>query len=210
MNEEAQPKSLTKDEVNALPLKSYEGPIVTVPDDASSAEACAWLAEQAVIGFDTETRPAFRKGEKYDPSVLQLGARERVYLFLLNKRFERKPLRALLADPKTLKAGVAVKRDVEELQAVIKFKPAGFIDLAKPAHAMGLQKTGLRNLTAHLLGFRISKGAQRSNWARRPLTPKQCRYAAADAWLGYRLYRTMAKQQGALIKAQLNEKGNWY
>jgi ribonuclease D len=100
-------------------------------------------------------------------------------------------LRRLLSTAPPLKVGVALARDVQELRDLREFTPAGFLDLGDAARSAGLHNHGLRGLSAVLLGRRISKGAQRSNWAADELSEKQIRYAATDAWIGLRLYREL-------------------
>jgi ribonuclease D len=94
----------------------------------------------------------------------------------------------VLGDAGLVKTGVALRDDVRELWRIREFAPAGFLDLSETAGRLQLRTNGLRNLAANLLGFRISKRAQCSNWARRELTPKQIVYAATDAWISRELY----------------------
>ena len=98
------------------------------------------------------------------------------------------PLREILANPKVVKAGVALAYDLQELHKLARFKPAGFVDLGTLAKKAEIKNHGLRGLAAVLLGFRIAKGAQTSNWARDVLAPAQIQYAATDAWVGRELY----------------------
>lgn len=210
MNGKDQPKRLTKDEINALPLDGYRGRIVRVPDDMALPDAATRWGRERVIGFDTETRPAFRKGEKYRPALMQLAGRDAVYIVDLKAPQDFGPLARLLSDGRIVKSGVALKRDVEELQVLFKFKPAGFVDLALPARELGYAQTGLRSLIALLMNFRISKQAQRTNWERRPLTEKQLRYAATDAWAGREIWLKIKPRLSERGKNQPSSQGNWY
>jgi ribonuclease D len=187
-------RRFSKEEINALPLRHYEGEIVLVRTPAELRDATARLRTAELVGFDTETRPAFRKGQSYPPALVQLAGPDAVFIFQLKRLGFPKPLRDLLADPRLTKAGVACDRDIDELRALARFKPAAFIDLGSAAREAGLQNHGLRGMTAVLLGFRISKGARQSNWARTDLTEKQLRYAATDAWVGRRLFEEMSKR----------------
>jgi ribonuclease D len=179
---------ITKAEINELPMKQYEGPLhlCRTPDEAE--KAAKKLEKETLLGFDTETRPAFRKGESYDPSLLQLATETEVYLFQIQQTGLTKGLLAILSDPKIIKAGVAIDRDVNELLAMAEFDPNGFVELADYAKAANIKNLGLRGLTAILFGFRISKKEQVSNWARKELTTSQQFYAATDAWLGRKIY----------------------
>ncbi len=182
-------KHITKNEINELPMQQYDGPI-RLFNTADEAEAAAQkLLGETLLGFDTETRPAFRKGESYDPSLLQLATENEVYLFQIQQCGLTPALKQVLSSPEIIKAGVALERDVKELQAIGEFEPAGFIELAFPAKNAGIKNLGLRGLTAILFGFRISKKEQVSNWARKELTESQQIYAATDAWLGRKIYR---------------------
>lgn len=181
-------KHITKTEINELPMQQYDGPI-HLCNTADEAEAAAQkLLQEKLLGFDTETRPAFRKGESYDPSLLQLATESEVYLFQIQQCELTPSLLQVLASPDIIKAGVAIDRDVSELKEMAYFEPAGFVELATSAKEARIKNLGLRGLTAILFGFRISKKEQVSNWARKELTESQQTYAATDAWLGRKIY----------------------
>ncbi len=180
--------SITKAEINEKPLLEYTGPYSLINSDEGLQEVLADIEAETVLGFDTETRPAFRKGESYLPSLLQLGGESHVWMFQLQKLTNLKPIYDVLADPKIVKAGVAIKRDVQELKDLEPFDDAGFKDVGKMAEKLLFRNTGLRPLSALLLDGRISKGAQVSNWATDVLSQKQEKYAATDAWVSRKLY----------------------
>ncbi len=185
--------SITKAEINEKPLLVYTGKITLVSDEVALEAALPEVKKETLLGFDTETRPAFRKGESYLPSLLQLGGESEVWIFQLQKLRDLQPLFAVLADPDVLKTGVAIERDVLELKELQDFRPAGFKDVGKLAEKRGFLKTGLRPLAALLLDGRVSKGAQVSNWASDVLSEKQISYAATDAWVSRRLYEALEK-----------------
>lgn len=181
-------KTITREELQALPLRTYHG-MVSLPRTREEIyAACQDLQKEKVLGFDTETRPTFQKGQHYKPSLVQLAGEKNIYLFQLKRMETLIPLFDLLESPAILKTGVALKRDHEELLHWISFSPAGFLDLAPIASTLGYDKTGLRNLCGLLLGFRISKKAQVTNWSRKELTAEQIRYAATDAWISREIY----------------------
>lgn len=181
-------RRIDKAAINRLPLKAYEGPIILAADQVSMEAAVASLKTEGLLGFDTESRPAFKKGESYGVSLLQLAGSNAVYLFQLTRYQDLTPLFALLEDPSIVKAGVAIHDDVRKLNELRPFKPGGFVEIADITQKSGIVNTGLRSLTAFFLGFRISKRAQVSNWARQKLTSAQIQYAATDAWTSRRLY----------------------
>jgi ribonuclease D len=182
---------ITKEEINALPMRAYEGPVVLVESDDQLEPAIAALRKECVLGFDTETRPSFKRGQVYPAALLQLGAAETVYLFQLLKLEKIDPLWDLLGDPQIIKAGVAIADDIKKLQERQAFQPAGFKEIANYTQAAGILNTGLRSLAGLLLNFRISKRAQVSNWARDDLSEAQIQYAATDAWVSRQLYLHM-------------------
>jgi ribonuclease D len=175
-------------DIKDLPPLQYTGEILLVDTPGALDAAAAVLRRAPVLGFDTETRPSFRKGEKHLPSLLQLALEHRVYLIQLKRTGLTPALTALLSDGGVVKAGVGVRDDIKALAEMQPFEPGGFADLAEIAKARDIPERGVRSLAARFLGGRLSKGAQTSNWAARELTERQKRYAAADAWVCLRLY----------------------
>ena len=179
---------LSKTEINSLPLRYYNGAIHIIQTAEQAKDACAILIKEKVLGFDTETRPAFKKGQSYLPSLLQLAGTKVVYLFQLSQCGLTDSIIILLSNVNIIKSGVAINQDLTELQQILNFEPAGFVDLGDIARSKGLPHHGLRGLAAYLLKFRISKSGRTSNWSVNQLTKKQIKYAATDAWVGRELY----------------------
>lgn len=190
---------MSKDEINACPMERWNGPMCVVRTKAELTEALPRLSGHTLLGFDTETRPAYKKGESYLPSLLQLATDKEVFIFQLKHLRLAKPLRNILADPAIIKAGVGLDYDISELNKLSPFEAAGFIDLGNLAKKAAIKNHGLRGLAAVCLGFRISKGAQTSNWARNELTPQQIQYAATDAWVGRKIYLALQQAEGQEI-----------
>jgi ribonuclease D len=184
---------ITKEEVNALPLKAYEGPVTIVDNDEKLSVALKQLKRETVLGFDTESRPAFKKGQNYPASLIQLGGENHIWLFQIQTLSNLEPLWRLLANRRIIKAGVAIADDIKKLQDLHAFKPGGFIEIADLTQQAGILNTGLRSLAGLLLGFRISKRAQVSNWAKSSLSEAQIQYAATDAWVSRELYLHMRR-----------------
>lgn len=180
--------AISKDEINALPRRSYTGTIHMIDSDAKMIVAVRSLGSEKVLGFDTETRPAFKVGESYPPSLVQFAASDSVYIFQLRHITNYKPLAGILADKKVLKTGIAVNDDIIKLGTLFSFEPAGFIELAGMRARLGIKNAGLRGLAALLFGFKISKTARCSRWDAPKLTHEQIVYAATDAWICREIY----------------------
>lgn len=159
-----------------------------VDSDVKMGAAVRTLGSEKVLGFDTETRPAFKVGESYPPSLVQLAMSDRVYIFQLSHIKSYEPLAGILADTKVLKAGIAVDDDIKKLKNVFSHGASGFVELARMAAMAGIKNAGIRGLAALLFGFRISKQTRCSSWAAPTLTQAQIVYAATDAWICREIY----------------------
>ena len=185
----------TKLEINLLPLKKYEGPVEIVASDERLRAVMAELKNERVLGFDIEVRPSFKSGDHFPPALVQLAGKKKVFLLQLKKLNVLHDLGGLFADAGVIKAGVAIAGDIDKLHEVMKFIPAGFVELGKMAAKAGFKASGVRTLAAQALGVRISKGAQTSNWERAELTPAQVLYAATDAWVCREIFLSLEKRK---------------
>ena len=181
-------RQITREEMNVLPIRRYEGEVCLVESAGALERAAADILREAVVGFDTETRPAFRKGESHLPSLAQVATARTVYLFPLQRLDCSALLAELLGAPHIVSAGVALADDLRQLRQLFAFEVAAALDLGHVARRHGLKQTGLRNLTGIFLGTRIPKGTKTTNWAAPRLTPQQVTYAATDAWACRELY----------------------
>lgn len=186
-------RRMTKEEINKCPIGKWQGPVHVIQSGSELSSALDQLADEIVLGFDTETRPAFKKGQKYAPALIQLAAQDTVFVFQLKHLGFPEALRNILADPGIIKAGVSLAYDVRELRQLEFFDPAGFIELGTLARERGIVNNGLRGLAAVVLGFRITKSAQTTNWARDILSDAQIVYAATDAWVGRELFTALSR-----------------
>ena len=186
---------LSKEEINQLPILAWEGSVIIIQDERSLESALSDLRSERIIGFDTETKPTFTKGQTAPPALVQLASATCVYLIQLMHVPFGPALAGFLSCPGSLKVGVAIHDDIKALNRHHPFTAAGVVDLAAMARQQGIQAQGLRTLAANLLGFRISKGAQCSNWENPTLTQQQIRYAATDAWVGREIYIHLEKRQ---------------
>ena len=185
-------RSISRGDVNELPIRRYEGAVrlIESPEDLEGAMADIRkeIGQESVVGLDTETRPSFRKGESHLPCLAQVATARAVYLFPLQRLDCSRELAELLGDPLIIKAGVSLAHDLRQLKLVFPFEPASVLELGDVARHGGVGQSGVRNLAANFLGFRIPKGNRTSNWAARRLSPAQVTYAATDAWACRELY----------------------
>lgn len=186
--------TITKEELNLLPVRSFEGEILLVDTIEKLEKAIPLIYKETLLGFDTETRPSFKKGNVNDVSLLQLATQERVFLFRLNSIGLPNVVKNLLDDKDVLKIGVAIHDDILSLQKLSHFEPKGFIELQQYVKRFGIEDNGLKKLTANILGFKISKRQQTSNWEAEELNQAQISYAATDAWVCYEIYRKLIKE----------------
>lgn len=182
---------LDHDEINALPLYQYEGEICLVRNVHEWNTALPALKSAELLGFDTETRPSFRKGRANPPALLQLATADCVFLIQLRCLPFSEAQASLLASGSIVKAGVGIAEDMGALQRIWPFVPAGAADLGKIAALNGLSSHGLRTLAASLFGLRISKASRCSNWNLESLSRKQLMYAATDAWVSRLIFLRM-------------------
>jgi ribonuclease D len=181
-------RNVSREEINELPIRRYEGELRVVAAPHDLAPAMADILQETVVGFDTETRPSFRVGESYPPSLAQVATARAVYLFQVQRREVAAAVAAMLAEQHIVKAGVGLAYDLKALKKVIQFTEKSIVDLGTVAKRHGLKQTGVRNLTGLFLGFRIPKGTKTSNWSRPRLSAQQITYAATDAWACRELY----------------------
>ena len=181
-------RDIAREQLATLPLSDYEGEIVLVSSSTDLLRAWEDLAAEPYVGWDTETRPAFRVGESYLPSLVQAATAKAVYIFPLARLDFSKVLGGLFAEPTIVKAGISVADDMKKLKQVIPFEESSVLDIGTVAKRHGMKQTGLRNLAGIFLGFRVAKGSKTTNWAAPKLTSQQINYAATDAWVCRELY----------------------
>jgi len=181
-------RTISREEMAALPIRRYEGEVCLVTTPSDLERALADLRQEDVVGFDTETRPAFRKGETHLPCLVQAATARRVYLFQLRQPEVFQVLAELLAEVRAVKVGVALANDLRSLKLLFPFNEMNVLDLGIIARRSHLNQTGLRNLAGIFLGARIPKGARTSNWAAPRLSAAQITYAATDAWVCRELF----------------------
>jgi len=200
------PSTIAKEQINTLPLARYAGPVTVIAKQRDVAGAVDYLRDETLLGFDTESRPSFRRGDNHPVALLQLAGVERVFLFQLQLLDDPAPVFALLADPAIRKAGVAIRDDIRKLRDLAEFSQANFVEISDLSRRLEVSNTGMRSLCAIFLGFRVSKGAQVTNWARRDLAENQISYAATDAWVSRLLYLKLASMGFPPVEFRPQEK----
>lgn len=183
--------SISPEEIEQLSPAAFPGRIEVIDSiGLDFFRAVRYLRRQSVIGFDTESRPCFSPNQPhYGVSLLQLSGKERAFLFRIKMMGDiPKALRKILSDEKILKVGAAVNDDVRGLEKHHDFTPKSFVDLQKIVWEYGIKDKSVKKMTANILGFRISKTQQLSNWEAEQLSPAQQLYAATDAWVCREMY----------------------
>lgn len=188
MEDRKYPEMISPEELAAYDLSWFKGEIILVDNLKKFYEVIPRLQNSAVLGFDTETKPNFKKGRKNNVSLLQLATNDLACLFRINKIGIPDELINILADKNIIKAGVAIHDDIRFLTGVRNFIPAGFIELQNLVKEFGIKCSGLKKLCAIILGFRISKRQQVTDWEASELSDAQILYAATDAWVCYEIY----------------------
>lgn len=200
-------ESITPEELEKLEFASFPGKIQVI--DSVGAEfnrAIAYLRSQKIIGFDTETRPCFGPNQpRYGVSLLQLSGPGKAYLFRLKSMGMHRRLCNLLSDKRIIKVGAAIHDDIRGLQKLHEFKADGFVDLQKIVADYGIRDKSVKKMTAIILGFRISKTQQLSNWEAEELSESQCKYAATDAWVCREMYIKLMNSEKNPLPEQVNQ-----
>ncbi len=198
--------SISKEDIKDLPLKQFEGPVTVVEDPEKVRGVVEQLKQNKVIGFDTETKPAFKKGVSHKVALLQLSTEEEAFLFRLNLTGINRELSDLLADSNVLKVGVGIRDDLRGLRELNPFTPGGFVELQDVAPDYGIDVLSLKNLAGLLLGIRVSKRQRLSNWEAGQLTEGQILYAATDAWVALQIYNKLITMEPVSENQKSNKK----
>ena len=182
--------NISPEELENLPLKAFEGEIVVIDKPGFAyLRAVEYLKNQPVLGFDTETKPSFNSNMRNSGvALLQLSDGKKAFLFRINKMGLRSRLCKILSDPAIVKVGASTHDDVRGLQKKHKFEELGFVDLQQIAVDWGIMDKSVKKLAGNILGIRISKAQQLSNWEASELSAAQQLYAATDAWVCREMY----------------------
>ncbi len=184
-------KTITKEEIAQFKTEEFTGQIFEIQTLEEANEAVAYLSKFEMLGFDTETRPAFKKGSVYGVSLIQLATDDICFLFRLNKISFPPSLIKLLSNPQILKIGLSLKDDFLSMGRRMRFVPHGFIDLQTIVKNYGIEEMSLQKVYALLFQKKISKNQRLSNWEAENLSKFQKNYAALDAWACLKIYEEL-------------------
>ncbi len=171
-----------------LPIEAFKGKIVVINRISDVKKAVSYLMQQQILGFDTETKPSFRKGKTNKVALLQVATHDVAFLFQLNATGITDDIVKLLEDKTITKVGLSLSDDMRALLQRRKFKPGDFIDVQDLVKKIGIEDMSLQKIYANLFGMKISKTKQLSNWNTENLDDKQRKYAALDAYACIRIY----------------------
>lgn len=188
--------TITKEQLAELPIETFGGDIIVIDHAEEVREACNYLSMQSALGFDTETRPSFKRGQVHKVALMQLSSEERCFLFRLNRIGYPDELEALMSDPEVKKIGLSLRDDFAAIRKRSMRKPENFIDLQGFVDQFGIEDNSLQKIYAILFGKKISKNQRVSNWEAEILTSAQQSYAAIDAWACLRIYNYLISTEG--------------
>jgi ribonuclease D len=189
--------SIDKHVINEMPRVTFPGRIHIIDAVSQVKSAVNALRTSSIVGFDTETRPCFKRGERHSVALLQLSSETDAFLFRLNKTGIPAPLQQFLEDGTCLKVGLSTTDDFHQLARVCDFHPAGFVELQQMVKQFHITDMSLQKIYAVLFQQKISKSQQLTNWEAPHLTEAQQRYAAIDAWACLRIFQYL--ESGAFI-----------
>jgi ribonuclease D len=188
-------KSITKEEVKQLQPGRFTGEVMVLDHNTGIPnEVVQEIKDCHILGFDTETRPSFKRGRVNKVALLQLATKKRAYLIRCSQLGLPGSITKLLQDPNIVKVGVAIREDLKALQKLNEFKPDGFIELQEFVNQFGIESNGLRGIAGIVLKRKISKSQQLSNWENDSLSDAQVQYAATDAWACHEIYRILIEK----------------
>lgn len=193
--------TITNDEINEMPVGHFPGRMLVVDSEERMREAERILRGVTVVGYDTETRPSFQKGVKYDMALVQISTADTALLFRVKLAPLSDAIRAMLSSSEVLKIGAAIRDDIRGMHKVAEFIPAGFIDLQSVVKLWDIEELSVKKMAAIVLGIKVSKAQRLTNWEAVRLTEPQQDYAAMDAWVCREVYLRLKADNPELMDA---------
>ncbi len=184
-----------KQKIQTLPRELFEGRIIVIFTEKEADKAVAYLMRQHLLGFDTETRPSFKKGHMHQVGLLQVSTHDTCFLFRLNQMGLPDSVVRLLEDHDITKVGLSLQDDFRLLKARRPFRTGTFVELQKEVKDIGIEDNSLQKIYANLFHKKISKNQQLSNWESESLSEAQQRYAATDAWACIKIHEEVARMK---------------
>ena len=187
--------TITKEQINELPPETFKGKIYVVDSAHNVDRAVNRLLRASLLGFDTETKPSFQKGQTNKVALMQLATEDECFLFRLNKIGYPDALDDIICNPAIKKIGLSLRDDFAAIRKRSDKAPVNFIDLQQFVHKFGIDDNSLQKIYALVFGKKITKNQRLSNWEAEQLTPAQQMYAAIDAWACIRIYKHLIKSR---------------
>ena len=187
-------KFVSKDEIKNYSIEKFTGKIHVIEKENDVLTAYSFLKKQKILGFDTESKPTFKKGVSSKVSLIQFTTEDQAFLFRINKIGFNEKLIDIISDKKIKKIGIAIFDDIKALQKIKSFESNSIIDLNQLALNLGFESIGAVKLSILILGFAISKSVRLSNWERENLSISQLEYAATDAWICNMIYKKLLNE----------------
>jgi len=181
-------KSITKEEISGFEVEEFQGKIYVIDNPIDAEKAVRYLSTFKFLGFDTETRPSFKRGDLHTVSLIQISTFDTCFLFRLNGHGFPSALIKLLSDSQILKIGLSLKDDFLSMSRLLKFSPQEFVDLQKIVQQHDIDDLSLQKIYAILFHKKISKSQRLTNWEAEELSEAQKKYAALDAWACLKIY----------------------
>ncbi|MDR1402174.1 MAG: 3'-5' exonuclease domain-containing protein 2, partial [Tannerellaceae bacterium] len=180
--------SITKEQIALLPVEEFKGRVIIIETKKDAKRAVEYLLKYEKVGFDTETRPSFTKGQRFKIALMQIATEDVCFLFRLNKIGVPKTLEGFLSNGYILKIGLSLRDDFGAIRKRSNIEPQNFLDLQNHVGQFGIEDASLQKIYAILFSKKISKGQRLSNWEADSLSDSQQRYAALDAWACLKIY----------------------
>lgn len=192
--------TISKEQIATLPPAIFPGRIIVVQTEKEAIKAASFLEQHSVIGFDTETRPSFKKGLIRTIALMQLSTEDTCFLFRLNFIDIPECLSHILINPEIKKIGLSLKDDFSAIRKRMQLEPKNFIELQAFVKKFGIEDNGLQRIYAILFGEKISKSQRLSNWEADILSDAQQKYASLDAWACLQIYNKLIRLNPSLAE----------
>ncbi|HNV51402.1 MAG TPA: 3'-5' exonuclease [Tenuifilaceae bacterium] len=180
--------NIDNDEIVKLPRLSFAGEAFVISTEEELWDKIKLFSTSSILGFDTESKPSFKKGRNNGIALVQLSDEKTALIIRVKEVGLPNELVAILENEKIVKVGAAIRDDLKGLKSIRNFNPKGFVDLQQIAGNYNIEGQSVRKLAAIVLGVRVSKSQQLSNWEAESLSFAQIDYAAIDAWVCREIY----------------------